>query len=99
EVDVGVLADPQPLDDAGHAEEADEAESDEPEHQHPGEHVVADGDVRERAARRYEPGVFLFTHRLPPPEAPDEGVASARDGLDVGPATGCTATPSASRSE
>ena len=50
-VDVGVLADAEALEHRAEAGEAEEAEADQREHQDPGEHVVADRDVRERHAR------------------------------------------------
>ena len=62
EVHVGVLADPEALEDGADAGEAEDAEPDEGEHQDPGEDVVPDRDVRQG-----HPGGDL---RGDPPRAP-----------------------------
>src|SRR5207245_10973028 len=49
EVDVGVLADAQAPHHAAEPREADQPEADEAGHEHPGEDMVSDGDVCQRA--------------------------------------------------
>src|SRR6185503_16452651 len=60
EVDVGVLAHAQATHDPAESGEADEAEAHEAGHEHPREHVVADGDVGEGGPRRDLVGVFFL---------------------------------------
>ena len=63
EVDVGVLADAEALEDGAEAGEAQDAEADEGEHQDPGEDVVADRDVRQRHPGGDLLGVLLGLRR------------------------------------
>src|SRR5262249_7363185 len=113
EVDVGVLAHPQPAHHAAEAREADQAEADQAGHQHPGEHMVADGDVRGRASGGYLPGVLVFLiSALRPGSALDgrgfrfavvfamhHGTCAEAEPPLTAPGAVCTSTPSARRSE
>src|SRR5207247_7023712 len=107
EVHVGVLRDAQPLDHAAKTGEADEAEEDESGHEHPGQHVVADGDVRQCAAGGDPLRVFLglgpaprfVVHFGSPAARPPGAGAPLGSAAGEGAAAGCTGNPSASRSE
>ena len=74
EVHVGVLADAQAREDVPEAREADHPEADEREHQHPGEHVVADGDV----GQGHSGGDLLRILRFPLPIVPARLFAHGR---------------------
>src|SRR5439155_21249499 len=101
EVHVGVLRDAQPLDHAAKAGEADEAEEDESGHEHPGQHVVADGDIGQRRTGRDLLGIFLFVVHFGSPAArpPGAGAPLGSAAREEGVAAGWTGKPSASRSE
>ena len=92
EVHVRVLADAEPVEHGAEAREGQQPETDEREHQDPGEHVVADRDVRERHPGRdlvRVLGLLDGTRRL-----------GAHFAVPfVAPSTGSTGIPSARRSE
>ena len=81
EIDVGILADAEALEDASRAREAEGAEADEREHQHPGEDVVADRDVGQGHARGDLLDVFLlfllWLHRVASGEGEGDALAIA----------------------